>query len=192
MIEFLLTLYKLKEKIRKGWKLHGIENPEDVADHSFGTAFLTLLLTNEKYDVGKCLSLALVHDIHEAISGDLPYSKIETEKKQKKEEKAFEELISNLDRKRGELQALWYEYFHKKTDEAQFVRDMDKLDMVLQALFYTKKHVEEEKNIEPLNLDEFFESAKRRIATPIGKRFFRVIQREYQKLKERGKKGKME
>ncbi|NIQ06424.1 MAG: HD domain-containing protein [Candidatus Korarchaeota archaeon] len=179
MIDFLLTLFTLKKKKRTGWTLHGIETPESIADHIFGTTFLAFLLANETYDVEKCIKLALVHDIHEAILGDLPSSRVSKGKKRKKEEQSFEILLSTLEIKKETIQELWFEYFLRKSKEAKFVRDMDKIEMIFQAFLYAKNYVEHGKDISQLNLDEFFNSAKEELSTSIGKKMFKTIKREF-------------
>lgn len=183
MIDFLLRLFQLKEKIRTGWEDHGIMHPESVADHTFGTIFLTFLFSKEE-NVEKCLKLALIHDVHEAISGDLPPLQLNKEEKREREKEGFARLIMDLEKKREEIKELWEEYFYRKSEEAQFVRDMDKIEMVLQALFYAKKRYRQGKEISSLNLNEFFKSAKKKITSSIGKKLFKLVERRFQELQE--------
>lgn len=62
----------LKDVARSGWVLRGIERPESVADHSWGTAYLCLLLAPAGIDRERSVAMALVHDLAEVETGDIP------------------------------------------------------------------------------------------------------------------------
>jgi putative hydrolase of HD superfamily len=55
-------------------------SPEDVAQHSFYTAILTMIISDELakdmpgFDKGLALKKALLHDVAEAITGDIPHN----------------------------------------------------------------------------------------------------------------------
>ena len=75
----IATLYfqanHLKHIYRKGWLEHGIQESvtESVADHSFGVAFLALILANDvdpSLNQEKLLKMALLHDYSESVIGD--------------------------------------------------------------------------------------------------------------------------
>lgn len=177
-LPFLLMVFQLKDEVRTGWEIHGITRPESVADHSFGTALLSLLFANEQYDPSRCLKLALVHDIHEAVLGDLPAPEIREREKERREKEAFGKVIQKLGLKKREVATLWREYSRRASDEARFVRDMDKIDMVLQALFYAT-HERFEGSLEEACLEEFFHSASEEIRTPRGKKVFTTIKEKF-------------
>ena len=64
----------LKRVRRRGWVLRGVTEPESVADHSFRTALLALVLArDDSFDRGRCVAMALVHDLAEAVVGDRVY-----------------------------------------------------------------------------------------------------------------------
>ena len=72
MIEFWLYSSRLKEVERKGWKKLGLKRVESVADHSFALALISLFeAERRKYDPGVVMKLALIHDLEEAITGNL-------------------------------------------------------------------------------------------------------------------------
>ena len=54
-IEFLRKAGKLKATKRTGWIIEGITSPESVAEHSFRTALMALVLGHSRkdLDVGK-------------------------------------------------------------------------------------------------------------------------------------------
>src|SRR5689334_20672154 len=73
MIEFLLRAYGLKDTVRTGWVLRGVTDPESVADHAWGTALLCLLFGPAAgVDVNRCIAMAVVHDLAECLTGDVP------------------------------------------------------------------------------------------------------------------------
>jgi 5'-deoxynucleotidase YfbR-like HD superfamily hydrolase len=71
-LEFAHIIGKLKSLVRTGWTRYDVRDPEDVADHSFRTALLALVLAKEAgVDAEKAVAMALVHDIGEAKIGDI-------------------------------------------------------------------------------------------------------------------------
>jgi putative hydrolase of HD superfamily len=119
-------------------------------------------------NIKKVLEMALIHDICELYTGDKgPYdhnsslpadknkwpelfdkwprlSPVEREKavrrKQKEEERAFDKLLKGLPRKvRFDLKNHWYEYDRKLSREARFVKQINRLETLLQALEYGKE-----------------------------------------------------
>ncbi len=184
--------YRLKDRIRTGWELRGISAPESVADHSWGTAFLVLLFSKEEgVDCSRALKIALVHDVAEAETGDIARrvyaeeQRVSNDEKSRKERQAMEYLAGiSADH---EIYDLWKEYEESETAAAQFVRDMNLIDMCVQALFYQKNGRYKEDHTNPhfknyRNLDEFFETSRPRLSTETGKRLFDDIYKEYREL----------
>lgn len=68
---------------------------------------------------------------------------------------------------RAELLALWHEYEAQQTAEAIFVKDLDRLEMLLQADDYL-----DEKQLQPpgLNLDDFYRSTENKFRSPVARR----------------------
>src|SRR5688572_9171808 len=66
----------LKLLPRTGWLQRGVPNAESVAEHTFGVAALALLIgdTIVGIDRGKLLTIAMLHDMAEALLSDLPAS----------------------------------------------------------------------------------------------------------------------
>ena len=148
MRESLIEILGLKEIARTGWVRNDVNNPESVAAHSWGMAILALKLTPKELDLSKVLSLCLVHDIPEVRVGDLtPHDDCST--KADDELNAMEELAP-------EWLSLFKEYELGETEEAKFVKQLDKLDMGLQAMIYESK--------QGLDLSEFKQSALSKIS----------------------------
>jgi putative hydrolase of HD superfamily len=142
---------RLKALPRKGWLRVGIATPESVAAHSWGIALLGTMLTPPELDRGKVLLIAAVHDLAEALVGDItPHDGVNPADKHRLEEDAMARFSSlpNGD----ELHSAWLEYEHGSTPEGRFVKALDKLDMGLQALAYRR---------EGFGTEEFLASARK-------------------------------
>ena len=147
MRDELKEILGLKNVLRAGWVRAGIESPESVAAHSWGMSMLALKLAPKELDLARVLSLCIVHDIPEVRVGDLtPHD--DTSTKAEDELKAMTEIAP-------EWVGLFEEYEQGKTPEAKFVKQLDKLDMALQAEIYQSKSA--------ISLGEFIESARLRI-----------------------------
>ncbi|AFK50516.1 metal dependent phosphohydrolase [Thermogladius calderae 1633] len=76
-LDKLLALYNIP---RAGWLIRGVPAAfaEDVASHSYLVAVLALRIAHEArgcgggIDEGKALTMALIHDLPEALTGDIP------------------------------------------------------------------------------------------------------------------------
>jgi len=148
MRDNLLEMLELKQLPRTGWVRSDVDNPESVAAHSWGMAILALRLAPKNLDMIKVLSMCLVHDLPEVRIGDLtPYDDVSN--KAELEHKAMSMMAPNW-------LVLFEEYEAGVTQEAKFVKQIDKLDMGLQAILY--------QNQQGLDLSEFISSAKARIS----------------------------
>ena len=150
MRDRLLEYLALKQLPRTGWVRSNVEHPESVAAHSWGMAILALRLAPKELDLIKVLSMCLVHDLPEVIVGDLtPHDNLSN--KAEMERNAMKQLAP-------EWLELFEEYEAGESKEAKFVKQIDKLDMGLQAILY--------QNEQGLDLAEFLASAKAKILDP--------------------------
>ena len=191
-IDFFLQSYELKDEKRTGWQLRNITDPETVADHTWGVTLLTLIYTPKELDRDKALKIATIHDLGETEIGDIAKRKVNHQQEitDKEKQKIEEKTVKNLSKKikQDEILSLWKEYENRETPEAQFVKDMDMIDMCLQALKYEKQQrynpEEENENFQEYeHLDEFYATTKERINTKIGEELFREIKEKYQEAK---------
>ncbi|KAG8243777.1 HD domain-containing protein 2 [Homalodisca vitripennis] len=107
------------------------------------------------------MELALVHDLAECIVGDItPHCGVPPEEKHKREKTAMLELAKLVGSSGNYLLQLYQEYEEQVSSEAQFVKDLDRFDMVMQAFEYEKSS----KN--SLNLQEFFDSTEGKFKHP--------------------------
>jgi putative hydrolase of HD superfamily len=155
-IEFALTIGKLKKLKRTGWVRYGIPDPESVADHSFRLTLLSLFLASEAgVDVNKVMKMSLIHELGESTIGDIVIQRgkqnlSNAQSKAREERKAIAQILSMVDG--NEYFSIYDEYEKRKTKEAQFVYQLGKLEMALQAYEYEREH--------KIELEEFFESAR--------------------------------
>jgi putative hydrolase of HD superfamily len=144
LLELYLEMTQLKQLYRQGWLRRGIaeEHCETVAEHTFGVAALALFLLDAHFpqlDRDKVLRMALLHDFGEIHAGDLtPADGIPVEEKQRREERSVERVLAGLPGAERYLE-LWSEYAAGASPEAQFVRQVDRLEMVLQAAVYERQ-----------------------------------------------------
>ena len=112
----------------------------------------------------RLLKLALLHDLEEAITGDLtPQDKESKGENIVKAQKisARQQLLSYFPKENQRAyRELWSELENEKSKEAQLVHELDKLEMALQANEYAKG------GIEVTKLKEFYESARAAIQDP--------------------------
>ncbi len=143
----ILKLYyqfiHLKNIYRQGWltSLLGMDYEskiESVADHSWAVTILAMSII-EKYglnlDISKCLKLSLVHELGEIYAGDFIPNQINKEQKHKLEENAVDKLFENIEFD-NDFKLLWLEYENKQSEEAKFIKQVDKLECILQAGAY--------------------------------------------------------
>ncbi|PCR91609.1 HD domain-containing protein [Natrinema ejinorense] len=191
----LLEAVELKDERRTGWVLRGIESPESVAAHTWGMATLCLLYADragDDVDRERAISMALVHDLGEARTGDVATraedgtQRVSGEEKTARERDAITDLLEPFDDPDGDFLSLWEEYEARETPTARFVKDMDLIDNCLQALAYERedRYDETERNdvfSEYENLDEFFATAGPRIRTAVGESLFEEIKARYER-----------
>ncbi|MCS7094203.1 MAG: HD domain-containing protein [Thaumarchaeota archaeon] len=145
MDSWLLELHSaasaLKSLERKGWRLRGVRDPESVADHSLALAVLSCALAAARgLDPGKAALIAVLHDLPEAFTGDLmPGEKasLGEERLSVIEDTALARILDRApDAVRNLLTEAVSEYRMGVSPEGRLVRDLDKLEMVLQAVEY--------------------------------------------------------
>ncbi|KAF5275212.1 hypothetical protein FQR65_LT04245 [Abscondita terminalis] len=138
VLEFLKVVLNLKHSVRKGWEYKGVENAESIASHMYNMALMTFLLDdNSTLDRLQCLQLAIVHDLAECIVGDItPQDNIPEDVKHKLEDEAMYNLTKDLGEVGKRIYELYDQYQKKETEEAKFVKDLDRFDLILTASEY--------------------------------------------------------
>jgi putative hydrolase of HD superfamily len=169
LINFFTKIQKLKEMPKRGWLLIGIKNPETIGTHTFRLAIMAWFLAKKKknFDIERILKIALIHDLCELYAGDTTpydYSALPKDKKKwpelfdkwprasksqkirnflekhRKEKASLLKLIKKLPSEtRKEILSLWMEYEKESSKEAKFVKQVNRLETLLQALEYAKE-----------------------------------------------------
>jgi putative hydrolase of HD superfamily len=150
----LRRAYGLKHTERAGWTRVVAGPVESVAAHSWGMALLALTRCPAGLDRLAVLELCLVHDMPEAEVGDItPHDGISNTEKHRRESAAAAALFADA----PHLLARWTEYAEQRTPEARWVRQLDKLDMALQASIYAEHGAD---------TAEFLDSARPKVTDP--------------------------
>ncbi len=134
MLKILSTAAVLKTNTRHCFTEPG--RKESIADHSWRTALMALLLTGEEefrdVDMDRVIRMCLIHDLGEAVTGDIP-SFLKTTADEATEEEAVERLLAPLpEALRLEFTGLFREMEELATPEARLFKVIDKLEAVIQ------------------------------------------------------------
>ncbi len=130
-IEFLNAIEKLKCNTRHSWTSSGRQ--ESVAEHSWRLTVMAMLCGDEypNVDINKVMRMCLIHDLGEAITGDVP-AFLKTQNDETDEELAIERLISLLpSNTRAEFKLLFSEMKEMRTDEAKLYKALDNIEALI-------------------------------------------------------------
>lgn len=138
LLDVLLELQALDRLPRTGYSLRGVAEPESVSEHAFHTTFLVWALAAEEpeLDRARAVELALVHDLAEVRTGDLPRTAagyLPEGAKAQAERAIVRDLLGPLGER---AEALVAEYQARETREARFVATCDKLQLLIKASVY--------------------------------------------------------
>lgn len=135
ILEFLRRAEALKTAKRSGWTTAG--QPESVAEHTWRLCLMALVLRPAfpDIDLEKLLKICIVHDLGEAIGGDVPAPE-QARRASSKSGDERRDLLTLLEPlppgQRAEILALWDEYEANGTPEARLAKGLDKLETILQ------------------------------------------------------------
>ncbi|MCR8547061.1 HD domain-containing protein [Salipiger sp. P9] len=135
ILAFMAKAERLKATFRSGQTSAG--RPESVAEHSWSLCLLALLTEPESgVDIAQLLRLCIVHDLGEAISGDVPAIHQSPEDDKTARERADLATLTEIlpDDLRSRLRALWEEYEAGESPEARMAKGLDKLETMMQHL----------------------------------------------------------
>ena len=165
--ELLFESLNLKKMPRAGW-LTAKAPHESLADHSFGTALISLALARmeklSEEEENALLKRALLHDLHEARVGDL--SRLQRQYVSADYKKAEKEMLTGTHLE-PELAILSNERL------SLLSHDADKLDMLLVAI--------DNANGGNRNMERFIKSALSQIKSRSGKKLARMALKKLKK-----------
>ena len=140
VLEFVRNAERLKTVTRSAYTTTG--EVESVAEHSWRVALMAMLLASEFPDVdaARVLRMCVVHDLGEAIGGDVPAPEQarrresgESAGKSAAERRDLLTLLEPLPAAlQDEITSLWDEYEAAETREARLAKALDKLETILQ------------------------------------------------------------
>jgi len=138
LIEYIFELKSIK---RTGWVSKAkILRAESVADHSYSLTALSMVISDFLgLDTEKVIKMCIIHDLAESIIGDYMPEEISIREKRIKEDQAMKMIISSFPDKLAVFYSnIWKEYCLNQTKEARLVKQLDKVEMFLQANQYLK------------------------------------------------------
>ena len=140
LLDFLRAAESLKTVTRSAYTSQG--HPESVAEHTWRLSLMALLIAPEFPDVdfARLIKICLVHDLGEAIGGDIPAPEQARRRaagaaqgKAAEERRDLVKLLEPLSEpRRQEILELWDEYEAAQSPEAQLAKALDKLETILQ------------------------------------------------------------
>ena len=140
LIKFLRDAERLKNVRSSAYTSDG--HQESVAEHTWRVSLMAIILAAEEADVdaSRLVRMCIVHDLGEAISGDIPapeqarrLSAGAPEGKSAAERRDLVTLIEPLPPSlRDDILSLWDEYEAEDTPTARLAKALDKLETILQ------------------------------------------------------------
>ena len=133
-LAFLREAERLKSVLRSGHSSSG--RPESTAEHSWRLCLMAVLFEREfqGLDMAKLLKICVLHDLGEAIHGDVPATQQDQSPAKAQRERA--DLLTLLAPLPAQLQAdllaLWDEYDAAASPEARLAKGLDKLETIIQ------------------------------------------------------------
>ncbi len=133
-LHFFHEAERLKNTFRTSWTTGG--QRESTASHTWRLCLMAVVLEHElpQVDMARLLKICIVHDLGEAISGDIPA--IHQDANAPKAARERQDLLTLLaplpEATQSEIVALWDEYEAAATPEAQIAKALDKLETLLQ------------------------------------------------------------
>ena len=164
LADFLFEAGMLRKTPRTGYQFLG-SGSENVAEHSFRSALIGYALASMAgADAGRTAMLCLIHDFHEARTGDFNY--VNSMYNTSKQRLAMEHALQGTGLEDG-LLPLWDEQDAGQSVEARLSRDADQLDLLLNLV--------EERNLGNPYAAKWMESAMERVRTEQGRELARQI-----------------
>lgn len=139
LVDFFVEIESLKKTFRFSTCPENVR--DSSADHSWKLAFMSSILDGEIKEINPyhAVQICLVHDLAEAITGDIDsyrivLGEITKEQKYKMEEEVMEGIKERVPSIGPKIYDLWREFEDCKTPEAKYARAMDKIEALVHLL----------------------------------------------------------
>jgi putative hydrolase of HD superfamily len=132
LLDFLRRAGSLKSTLRTAWMPCGRQ--ESTAEHSWRLCLFAMLVSRRYPDLDplRILQLCVVHDLGEAIHGDIA-APDQHESKTELERTDMRDLLRPLPEDiQNDFMGLWEDYELGQSPEARLVKALDKLETLLQ------------------------------------------------------------
>ncbi len=143
VIEYYMLCCKLKEVIRTGWLNWNVsaDRVESIAEHIYGVQMMAIAMSqayNYDIDLLKVSLMLAVHETEEIIIGDQTLFQVSSEDKAIEGHKAVHRIFGEL-LPAATIEKLILEFDERKTKEAKFAYQCDKVECDVQAKLYGDK-----------------------------------------------------
>ena len=159
LLKVIDSFSQLKNILRTGWIKRNVplEYQETDTEHTMQMTSLATSLFNEypdlQLDRKKIHDMILIHEIGEKEAGDIREGTSEHQTKHALEEQAVINVFKNI--KSGDyFIGLWEEFEERKTEEAMFTYQLDKIDPVLKAKILDKELKRDDLFLDFFNYEE--------------------------------------
>ncbi len=144
VLNYYVLCNKLKDVIRTGWTAWHVEadRVESIAEHVYGVQMLAIAMASEyKYDIDleKVIFMLAIHELEETVIGDITLFQQSKEEKEEQGHKAIKKILKGL-LKGKEIEKIILEFDERKTAEAKFAYQCDKLECAIQAKIYGERN----------------------------------------------------
>ena len=155
-----MSLYKSNRRLSTIYRFCTVPKirSESVAEHSYYTAYYTMLIADriEGIDKEKAIRMALLHDVEEVKSGDVPHTtKEEYPEFDESLEKMNATIINDVLENDEKYINIWKEQRNGSSEESKIVMLAD----VISVLIYSK----EEKNMGNQYMEEVYDKILKRL-----------------------------
>lgn len=147
ILAFIQIVRLLKTQKRTGWVDRGVplEKTESISDHMYRMSIISMAIPNDKINIDRCVKIAVIHDIAEALVGDItPFGGVSKTEKHRRELITIHYLSSLIEPYNPtfakDILELWLDYEEIRCIEAQYVKDIDKFEMIQQAWDYEQDY----------------------------------------------------
>ncbi|MFF5218035.1 HD family hydrolase [Micromonospora sp. NPDC000442] len=136
-MSFIFEAGVLKRATRTGWWFAGVAHPESIAEHSFRTALIGMMLAAmEGADAARVSMLCVLHDTQETRTTDIPHIAKRYLTAVPNTTVTADQVAACPPAVADAITAAVAEYEAGETLEAVVARDADKLECLVQAVEY--------------------------------------------------------